>query len=208
MNDIKDKIFLYKHNENNMYRPIKGTNERFIINEKGIVLDTRPGYMEHMEWQWDFDPTQPREVTITEEYFCIVKDKGKYIMTNIHSILKQTFPELYQISEEKKQRIINSYLNENQKTYSISLDDFNKLIYPNKLIKLYETTAKGIKGRKWEKPTIIKPNENGMIVLKKGRKYFGLGTRNVIHFDENGLPFNAKSWAEPRSTTYSKLKEK
>ena len=86
-----------------MYRPIKDTNERYIINEEGIVLDTQPYYMEHMEWQWEtIDPTQPREVTITEERFCYIKDNGKTAIKNIHSILRETFPELYQISDENK----------------------------------------------------------------------------------------------------------
>lgn len=186
-----------------MYRPIKGTNERYVINEEGIVIDTHPAYMEHMEWQWEtIDPTQPREVTITEERFCCFKDNGKYNTKNIHSILKETFPELYQITDESKQRIIDSYLNEKQKTYSISLKDFNKMIYPNELIKIYDTTNNKEKGRKWKKPTLIRPNERGMVVLRKGRRYFGLGTRNIIHFDENGLPYNTKEWAEPISSRY------
>ena len=190
-----------------MYRPIKDTNERYIINEEGIVIDTQPYYMEHMEWQWEFDPTQPREVTITEEKFCYVKDNGKQITKTIHSILRETFPELYQISDESKQRIIVSYLNDEQSTYAISLKDFNKMIYPNELIKIYDTTANKDKNRKWKKPTVINPNARGYIVLHKGRKYFGLGTRNIIHFDENGLPVNAKPWAEPISTTYSMIKD-
>ena len=185
-----------------MYRPIKDTNERYIINEEGIVLDTQPYYMEHMEWQWEtIDPTQPREVTITEERFCYIKDNGKTAIKNIHSILRETFPELYQISDENKQRIIDSYLKD-QKTYSISLKDFNKMIYPNELIKVYDTTNNKEKGRKWKKPTIIRPNERRMVVLRKGRRYFGLGTRNIIHFDEQGLPYNAKEWAEPISSRY------
>lgn len=191
-----------------MYRPIKDTNERYIINEEGIVIDTQPYYMEHMEWQWEtIDPTQPREVTITEEKFCYVKDNGKPAIKNIHSILKETFPELYQISDESKQRIIVSYLNDEQSTYAISLKDFNKMIYPNELIKIYDTTANKDKNRKWKKPTVINPNARGYIVLHKGRKYFGLGTRNIIHFDENGLPVNAKPWAEPISTTYTQMQE-
>ena len=190
-----------------MYRPIKDTDERYIINEEGIVLDTHPAYMEHMEWQWEtIDPTQPREVTITEEKFCYVKDNGKYNTKNIHSILRETFPELYQISDESKQRIIDSYLKD-QKTYSINIKDFNRLIYPNELIHIYDTTNNKEKGRKWKKPTIIRPNEKGMVVLRKGRRYFGLGTRNIIHFDENGLPVNAKPWAEPISTTYNMIKD-
>lgn len=190
-----------------MYRPIKDTNERYVINEEGIVIDTHPAYMEHMEWQWEtIDPTQPREVTITEERFCYIKDNGKPAIKNIHSILKETFPELFQISDESKQRIIDSYLKD-QKTYSINIKDFNRLIYPNELIQIYDTTNNKEKGRKWKKPTIIRPNERGMVVLRKGRRYFGLGTRNIIHFDENGLPVNAKPWAEPTSTTYSMIKD-
>lgn len=190
-----------------MYRPIKDTNERYIINEEGIVLDTQPYYMEHMEWQWEtIDPTQPREVTITEERFCYIKENGKVALKNIHSILKETFPELYQISDENKQRIINSYL-KGQKTYSINIKDFNRLIYPNELIQIYDTTNNKEKGKKWKKPRIIRPNERGMVVLRKGRRYFGLGTRNIIHFDENGLPVNAKPWAEPISTRYSMIKD-
>ena len=190
-----------------MYRPIKDTDERYVINEEGIVLDTQPYYMEHMEWQWEtIDPTQPREVTITEERFCYVKDNGKPATKNIHSILKETFPELYQISDESKQRIIDSYFKD-QKTYSINIKDFNRLIYPNELIQIYDTTNNKEKGRKWKKPTIIRPNERGMVVLRKGRRYFGLGTRNIIHFDENGLPVNAKPWAEPISTTYNMIKD-
>jgi len=191
-----------------MYRPIKDTNERYIINEEGIVIDTQPYYMEHMEWQWEtIDPTQPREVTITEEKFCYIKDNGKHNTKNIHSILRETFPELYQISDESKQRIIDSYLNEKQKTYSISLNDFNKMIYPNELIKVYDTTCNKEKGKKWKKPTVIRPNEKGIVTLRKNRRYFGVGTRNIIHFDENGLPVNAKPWAEPTSTTYNMFKD-
>lgn len=190
-----------------MYRPIKDTDERYVINEEGIVIDTHPAYMEHMEWQWEtIDPTQPREVTITEERFCYIKDNGKPSIKNIHSILKETFPELFQISDESKQRIIDSYLKD-QKTYSINIKDFNRLIYPNELIQIYDTTNNKEKGRKWKKPTIIRQNERGMVVLRKGRRYFGLGTRNIIHFDENGLPYNAKPWAEPTSTTYSMIKD-
>lgn len=190
-----------------MYKEIANTNGRYLISEDGKVLDTTPFYMEHMEWQWEsIDPTQPREVTITEERFCYVKDNGKYNTKNIHSILKETFPELYQISDESKQRIINSYNNEKQDTYTISLKDFNKMIYPNELIKVYDTTNNKEKGKKWKKPTVINPNARGFIVLHKGREYFGLGTRNIIHFDENGLPTNAKPWAEPISTTYNMIK--
>ena len=186
-----------------MYRPIKDTNERYIINEEGIVIDTHPAYMEHMEWQWEFDPNQPREVTITEERFSITKSNGKIILKNIFNALKETFPELFQITEENKQRIINSFENEDQKTYSINIKDFNKMIYPNELIHIYDTTCNKEKGRKWKKPTIIRPNEKGNVVLRKGRKYFGLGTRNIIHFDSRGLPYNAKSWSEPTSTKYT-----
>lgn len=201
-------IFIYKKGDIDMYRPIKGTNERYVINEEGNVIDTQPYYMEHMEWQWEsIDPTQPREVSITEERLYYVKDNGKYNTKNIHSILKETFPELYQITEERKQRIINSFNNEKQDTYTISLKDFNKMIYPNELIKIYDTTANNDKNIKWKKPTVINPNARGYIVLHKGRKYFALGTRNIIHFDENGLPVNAKPWAEPISTTYTQMQE-
>ena len=185
-----------------MYRPIKDTNERYIINEEGIVIDTHPAYMEHIEWQWEFDPTQPREVTITEERFCYVLNNGKKVIKNIFSILTETFPELYQISNESKQRIIDSYNKQDTKTYTISIKDFNRLIYPNELIQIYDTTCNKERGRKWKKPTIIRPNEKGNVVLRKNRRYFGLGTRNIIHFDEQGLPYNAKEWAEPISSRY------
>lgn len=190
-----------------MYRPIKDTNERYIINEEGIVIDTQPYYMEHMEWQWEFDPTQPREVQVTDGYIHCIKSNGKQTMYSISKILRETFPELYQISDESKQRIIVSYLNEEQSTYAISLKDFNKMIYPNELIKIYDTTANKYKNIKWKKPTVINPNARGFIVLHKGRKYFGLGTRNIIHFNANGLPYNAKPWAEPTSTTYTQMQE-
>ena len=191
-----------------MYRPIKGTNERYIINEEGIVIDTQPYYMEHMEWQWEsIDPTQPREVQVTDGYVHCIKSNGKQTMYSISKILRETFPELYQITDESKQRIINSFNNEKQDTYTISLKDFNKMIYPNELIKIYDTTANNDKNIKWKKPTVINPNARGFIVLHKGRKYFGLGTRNIIHFNANGLPYNAKPWAEPISTTYTQMQE-
>lgn len=191
-----------------MYRPIKGTNERYIINEEGIVIDTQPYYMEHMEWQWEsIDPTQPREVQVTDGYVHCIKSNGKQTMYSISKILRETFPELYQITDESKQRIINSFNNEKQDTYTISLKDFNKMIYPNELIKIYDTTANKGKNIKWKKPTVINPNARGFIVLHKGRKYFGLGTRNIIHFNANGLPYNAKPWAEPISTTYTQMQE-
>lgn len=186
-----------------MFRPINDTNERYIINEEGIVIDTHPAYMEHMEWQWlTIVPTEPREVTITEERFCYVLNNGKKVIKNIHSILLETFPELYQISDESKQRIINSYKKQDTQTYTISIKDFNRLIYPNELIQIYDTTSNKEKGRKWKKPTIIRPNEKGKVILRKGRSYFGIGTRNIIHFDENGLPYNTKEWAEPISSRY------
>lgn len=191
-----------------MYRPIKDTDERYVINEEGIVLDTQPYYMEHMEWQWEtIDPTQPREVQVTDGYIHCIKSNGKQTMYSISKILRETFPELYQITEESKQRIINSFNNEKQDTYTISLKDFNKMIYPNELIKIYDTTANKDKNIKWKKPTVINPNARGFIVLHKGRKYFGLGTRNIIHFNANGLPYNAKPWAEPISTTYTQMQE-
>ena len=184
-----------------MYKEIANTNGRYLISEDGRVLDTTPFYMEHMEWQWEsIDPTQPREVTVTEDNFFYIKDNGRITFRNINSVLKETFPELYTLSDNIKQRIISSYENKETKTYSISLRDFNKLIFPNELIQIYDTTCN--KQKPYKKPTIIKPNEKGIVTLRKNRKYFGIGTRNIIHFDNQGLPKNAKSWAEPTSTFY------
>lgn len=186
-----------------MYKEIANTNGRYLISEDGKVLDTTPFYMEHMEWQWEIDPTKPREVTITEEEFKYVIN-GKQRSKNIYTALQETFPELFQISEQNKMRIVNSFLNEEQSTYSINIKDFNRLIYPNELIKIYDTTNNGrrYKNGKPILPTVITPNERGMVVLHKGRRYFAIGTRNIVHFDEQGLPYNAKSWAEPTSTKY------
>ena len=192
-----------------MYRPIKGTNGRYLINENGKVIDTQPAYMEHMEWNWSFDPTQPRAIIITDDKFNVVKSDGKTTVKYLYNVIKETFPELFQIDEESRQRIINSYQNEAQRTYSISVNDFNRLIYPNELIKLYDTTNNGKRYKNGRPilPSVINIPKSGSIMLHKGRRYFGIGTRNVIHFDKNGLPYNAKPWAEPDIQKYRDLSD-
>lgn len=191
-----------------MYRPIKDTDGRYVINEDGRVLDTTPFYMEHIEWQWEtIDPTQPRELNISDDDEFIYIKNGKQTSKNLFICLKETFPELYDIDEETRRRITESYRNDEQRTYSISLRDFNRMIFPNELIQIYDTTQP-TRG-KWRKPTVIRPNERGIIVLRKNRKYFAIGTRNIIHFRNDGCPYNTRYWAErPDTTWYNDNKKK
>lgn len=182
------------------FRPIEGTNGRFVISAEGIVMDMHPSYMDHLDWGWEtIDPTQPREVSICKDLFSYTTSDGKERKRNLFTVIKETFPDMYEISDESRERILSSFANDAQRTYSISLDDFNRLIYPNELIHLYDTTCNSERGRQ-KKPSVIRPNAKGMIVLKKGRKYFGIGRRNLIHFGSDGLPYNANPWAEPTSS--------
>lgn len=195
------------------FRPIEGTDGRFVISTEGIVMDMHPSYMDHLDWGWEtIDPTKPREVSICKDLFSYTLSDGRERKKDVFKVIKETFPDIYDISDETRERILSSFANDAQRTYSISLDDFNKIIYPNELIHLYDTTCNSQTGRqngRVGKPSVIRPNARGMIVLKKGRKYFGIGRRNLIHFGSDGLPYNANPWAEsPSSSNMNQKKGK
>lgn len=167
------------------WRYIEDTNERYIISTDGIVIDLKPQI-----GPLDEELREPREIDFqeqTDSYNIGKKTKG------IYPLLRKTFPEYYTVSEEELNNLRQRAETQQSITYNVDL--FNRLIFPNTLLAIYDTTCNKVQFLKNEKPSRVRIKDNGSFTLYKDRTYFGIGTKNIIHFD-NLIPSNAKSWGE------------
>ena len=185
---IIKKLFmkaLFNTSAPKQWRYIEDTNERYIISTDGIVIDLKPQI-----GPLDEELREPREIDFqeqTDSYNIGKKTKG------IYPLLRKTFPEYYTVSEEELNNLRQRAETQQSITYNVDL--FNRLIFPNTLLAIYDTTCNKVQFLKNEKPSRVRIKDNGSFTLYKDRTYFGIGTKNIIHFD-NLIPSNAKSWGE------------
>ena len=128
-----------------------------------------------------------------EGYYKIRMPDGKTKCFRPDALQLQLFPELYGISRSRVseiKRIIDTC-----RGISYDIDEFNRLIFPNKLINLYDKgTDDEWRRNKREKYNWLRPRkvkiEDGRVTLYANHNYFGLGTRTFIHI-KDCYPFNS-----------------
>lgn len=111
----------------------------------------------------------------------------------------------------KKEELIQSLKEKanTQDSITYDMDTFNAIIYPNKLIKLYDKTYnvshhldnKDRRKHLWKKPSIVPISKDGKFLIKKGHIYFGYGYTNLIYIN-NMIPKNGKPFEEPITKEY------
>lgn len=170
------------YNEETIWRTIPNTNERYKISNTGIIIDLVPGF------SWG---KQPRELESTNNFYCVTNARGQRVHKHINTFILETFPDLYRISDTRKKEIKEKINIQDSITYTV--DEFNKLIYPNKVLYIYNKYDND--RYHWKKPQKISIKDNKTFTLHKKYKYFGVGTTHLIKFD--GLfPKNAKPYAD------------
>ena len=163
------------------FREIPDFKGRYLIDLEGRIIDTTPYFYK----KYRFLRTKYGKVGLMKE--------GKERTYLIVNLIKSAFPEVT-ISEKElndiKQRL------ENQDTITFDIDTFNKFIFPNKILKLFDKTYNVYhKKKEWKKPLPVSIH-NGKILLKKGHYYFGWGTTHLIRIKGNCIPQNGKQFEE------------
>lgn len=184
------------------FREIPGFNGRYLINIEGDVKDLEPKKSDDQHW------TTPIEFRILKNSngSVTLEKNGKYYGKKVLLLLKEIFSDLLLMSEEEIEMLKKKAKTQDSITYSI--EDFNKIIYPNKLVKLYDKTynksyhpdPKDRRSNLWKKPNVV-PMTNGKILIKKGHTYFGCGLTNLIYIKDM-IPYNGKPTAESLSKEY------
>ena len=185
-----EKVDYDKLRTEEVWREIPGYNGRYIMSSWDNVIDTEPELMEFNS-VWNYEAERKRILKYT--HIIHFMKNGKQVQKIFNHVRKDTFPDLYTISDEKvneiKERISN-----NKVAVTYDLDTFNRLIYPNKLYYILDVTQ--TKDKKWRKPTKVEiDDKNHTFVLFKGRKYLGIGLFNLIKFKDL-FPGNSKPYAE------------
>lgn len=176
-----------------MYREIKNTNGRYTINEEGIILDSNPKYLQYPDYDWSVKLTDPREIHPDDKDLVYLQLKGVTKNRNIFLIMRETFPELYTLSDERLEEYKARINDPSQKTVTFQISDINKLLFPNEIYIIY---CKYNNDRKhWKKPFKINLHNGKYYTLNKDWQYFGVGTRYLIHFKDL-LPYNGKPFGE------------
>ena len=185
-----------------MWIEIPKYDGRYLINIEGDVKDLQPKKSDDQHW------TTPIEFRILRCCNGIVtlEKNGRYKQKKIILLLKEVFKDLLVMSEEEIELLREKARTQDSITYSI--EDFNKLIYPNKVIKLYDKTynvshhidPKDRRKTLWRKPNAV-PMTNGKILIKKGHTYFGYGLTNLIYIKDM-IPYNGKPMQEPVSKAF------
>lgn len=184
------------------WKEIPNYDGRYLINVEGDVMDLRPEKSDDQHWT---TPIEYRMLISNTGKVALVKD-GKQYSKKIVLLLKEVFKDLLLMSEEEIDLLKEKAKTQDSITYTI--EDFNKLIYPNKLIKLYDKTynvshhidPKDRRRTLWRKPNVV-PMTNGKILIKKGHTYFGYGLTNLIYIKDM-MPYNGKPTQEPPSKPY------
>lgn len=170
------------------FREIPNFNSRYLIDLEGRIIDTNPYFFN----EWRFIETSRGRVGLMKN--------GVQRIYSIVNLIKSAFPEVT-ISDVElndiKQRV------ECQDSILYDIKTFNRFIFPNKIIKLFDKTYNVYhKKKEWKKPLPVSIH-NGKILLKKGHYYFGWGTTHLIRIKGNCLPYNGKQFEE----TNTKAKE-
>ena len=179
------------------FRIIPNFDSRYLIDLEGRIIDTRPVHYLEDDKDWRFVHTKYGKVGLTKN--------GVQRIYSIVNLIKSAFPEVT-ISEGElndiKQRL------ENQDTITFDIDTFNRFIFPNKIIKLFDKTYNVYhKKKEWKKPLPVSIH-NGKILLKKGHYYFGWGTTHLIRIKGNCLPYNGKQFEETNPTAKEIMRKK
>lgn len=183
------------------YRTIEHTDGRYLINEEGVVIDLKPQRNQKYNF-WNEE--LPRELECNGRNVQIVY-KGKRQIRALNTLVKSTFPELF-ITNKEKEEVKRGM--EGKEHITFTVEEFNHLIYPNKVRQLYDKTfnmqghldPKDKRKHLWQPPTKVNIT-NGKIRLYKGHTYFGYGLTHLIHFD-GLMPYNGKSFEQCVSKDY------
>ena len=184
------------------WKEIPNYDGRYLINIEGDIMDLRPERCDDQHWT---TPIEYRMLVSNTGQVSLGKN-GKYRQKKIILLLKEVFSDLLLMSEEEIDLLKEKARTQDSITYTI--EDFNKLIYPNKVIKLYDKTynvshhidPKDRRKTLWRKPNVV-PMTNGKILIKKGHTYFGYGLTNLIYIKDM-IPHNGKPMEEPVSKSY------
>jgi len=184
------------------WKTIPNYDGRYIININGDIMDLRPERCDDQHWT---TPIEYRMLVSNTGQVSLGKN-GKYKQKKIILLLKEVFKDLLIMSEEEIDLLKEKAKTQDSITYSI--EDFNKIIYPNKLLKLYDKTynmshhidPKDRRKTLWRKPNAV-PMTNGKILIKKGHTYFGYGLTNLIYIKDM-IPYNGKPMEEPVSKEF------
>lgn len=183
---------LFKSTRPLEWRYIEGYDERYIISTEGMIIDLQPQI-----GPLDEEDRSPREVAFNEATESV--NLGARART-IFKLLRETFPDYYVPTEEEINGIKERISKQDSITYNV--DFFNRLIFPNTLLTIYDTTCNKVQFFKnaKQKPSRVRIKDN-KFTLYKDRTYFAVGTKNIIHF-KNLIPNNAKSWGERPSKSW------
>ena len=184
-----------------IWREIRQTDGRYIINEEGRILDRKP---QSEIFDWNVNLSEPREIFPDENdliYYQLSNGKWKHI--KLPTLLRDHFQDLYTIHKDEVEKIKRKIQDTRQPTITYSVDTLNKILFPNKVLIIYCTYNNN--KHVWKKPFKFDMRERKSIVIKKGFNYFGVGTTNLIHFD-NYYPKNAKPYVEHIQKQYDRKK--
>jgi hypothetical protein len=175
------------------FREIIGFNGRYLIDLEGRIIDTTPYFYN----EYRFLRTKYGKVGLMKE--------GKERTYLIVNLIKSAFPEVT-ISDVElndiKQRV------ECQDSILYDIKTFNRFIFPNEIIKIFDKTwNKTHKKKMWKKPSPV-TIRNGKILIKKNHIYFGWGTRGLIYIKSNCLPYNGKQFEETNPKAKEIMREK
>ena len=153
MKNIKKLIMkaLFNTSAPKQWRYIEDTHERYIISTDGTVIDLKPQI-----GPLDEELREPREIDFqeqTDSYNINRKTKG------IYPLLKKTFPEYYTVTEEEMEDLKQRAETQQSITYNVDL--FNRLIFPNTLLTIYDTTCNKVQFFKnaKQKPSRVRRTE-------------------------------------------------
>lgn len=178
----------FKNEREREWRDIKGTDGKYIISNDALIVNTKP-HKGHMKCD---DMYVPREIEISDIFtVLLVLDNGKHISKSIWTLMKENWPELF-MGKEEMQDLRNRI--EYQDSITLDEETFNRIIFPNEVLVLYDTTSNSKKP--YRKPRKLS-FKNGKITFFKNRTYCGIGTRNIIVF-RNNLPKNGKAYVVSR----------
>ena len=179
------------------FRIIPNFDSRYLIDLEGRIIDTRPVHYLEDDKDWRFVHTKYGKVGLTKN--------GVQRIYSIVNLIKSAFPEVT-ISDVElndiKQRV------ECQDSILYDIKTFNRFIFPNEIIKIFDKTwNKTHKKKMWKKPSPV-TIRNGKILIKKNHIYFGWGTTHLIRIKGNCLPYNGKSFEETNRKAKEIMREK